>query len=93
MTYAYFAIETFRARNEASSAGIRARPLEGQGLPAKTRVSCSKRMRDSYPVGTCFWLLAKVSRKGHGTRFLYASPSAKFEVIDNAEAKARIAGC
>lgn len=92
MSYEPCAMRTLLARVEQSSSSISAIPLGGQGLPPSTRVSCSRKMRESRPVGSCFWIQAKVTCKENGTPFPYASPSARYEVISEAEAKAHIVG-
>ena len=33
---------------------IRVRPLEGQGLPTKIVIECSKAIREAHPIGTKF---------------------------------------
>ena len=48
-------IESFFGIYEApGTPSRRMRVVEGQGIPASVRVSCSRRMRDDYPLGSVF---------------------------------------
>ena len=47
-------VETYKNVGENSSAGVRVRPLPGQGLPTDLRVSCSKAFRQQFPIGQLF---------------------------------------
>lgn len=88
--YRFVAIETYLNPGEASSTGIRARPLPGQGLPANMKVECSRKVRMDHPVGTVFIVKAQVTDREGGTPFLYSSWQWSCEVVSRAEAEARI---
>ena len=88
--YRYVVIETFRNSGEASTSSLRCRPLPGQGFSTQMRVECSSKMRDKYPVGTCFLIKTQTIDKEGGTPFLYTYYNWPYEVLSKHEAQARI---
>jgi len=74
-------IETYLS----SSKSIRARPIPGQGLSSSMNVECSSKMRKRYPVGTKFYLEAKITNRESGTEFLYAHYNADYRVLNDQE--------
>lgn len=88
--YRKLIIETFWNPGEPSSAGLRARPVKDQGFTVELRVECSRSMRNAYPPGTMFELMAQpIDRKG--TPLLYVAPNAAYEVVSPTQAVKRIA--
>jgi len=79
-------VETYVPSGEPSSAGLRVRPLPGQGVDPKLKVECSRSMRGQYPVGSLFRLKVKLADR-EGTQFLYAHHSAPFEHVSREEAE------
>jgi hypothetical protein len=71
-------IETFTAPN---STKIRARPIDDQPFPTTMRVECSRKMRESQPVGTRFRIHAKETDIEGGTPFLYCHYLWDYEVL------------
>lgn len=87
--YRRVAIETYRNHGESSSASVRARPLPGQGLSTEMKVECSRKIRETYPVGTVFIVQAKVTGL-QGTPFLYSSYKWECDVVTREVAIASI---
>lgn len=82
-------VVTYRAANEASSSGIRVRPLPGQGFD-NLNVACSKKMRTSAPIGQHFVLWVVATRRGYGKAYLRANPSQPWQPISAEEANKRV---
>ena len=78
-------VETYVPSGEPSSAGLRVRPLPGQGVDTNLKVECSRSMRQQHPAGSLFRLTVKPSDR-QGTPFLYANPSASYEHVSREEA-------
>jgi hypothetical protein len=87
--YRYVIIESYRAIGEQSAHAVRARPLPGQGLPAVMCVECSSKMRERYPIGTKFKILAKIKDTDRDPH-LYTSWQWKYEVVSDSQANAFI---
>lgn len=83
-------VETYRAHGEPSSAGLRVRPLPGQGIDTSLRVECSRSMRDQYHEGSLFRLIVKLTAR-KGTPLLYANYRDPWEHVSRQEAKRFIA--
>jgi hypothetical protein len=79
-------VETYAPSGEPSSAGLRVRPLPGQGVNPALKVACSRSMRQQYPAGSLFRLTVKLINR-EGTQFLYAHHAAPFEHVSREEAK------
>jgi hypothetical protein len=88
--YRFVVIETFRNSGEASTSSLRCRPLPGQGFSNQMRVECSSKMRDKYPVGTCFLIKAQIIDKDGGNPFLYTYYNWPYEVLSKYKAQAWI---
>ena len=88
--YKHLVIESFRNPGEQSTSPIRCRPFPGQGIDTQMRVECSKKMREQYPVGTCFLVQAQEIDKEGGATFLYTHYNWPFEVLTKKEAQSRI---
>lgn len=62
----------------ASTAGlhgkVHVRPIPGQGFPDDLHVSCSRSLKRDYPVGTRFMLLAALTDREDGSKYLYSNP-------------------
>jgi hypothetical protein len=84
--YREYVIETYRNPGEPSANKVRARPLDGQGIPATWSVECSTSMRNDYPVGTKFLLLGRPAGGKLEAEFLYCKPRAEFRVLTQQEA-------
>ena len=85
-SYRDIVIYTYPNAGEASGALVRARPFLGQGLDSCLRVERSKQMRNSYPIGTCFMVHARVTDR-EGTLFGYTHYNWGFEVLTRTEAE------
>ncbi|TDY24600.1 hypothetical protein B0G81_5041 [Paraburkholderia sp. BL6665CI2N2] len=79
-------VETYVPSGEPSSAGLRVRPLLGQGVDPNLKVECSRSMRRQYPAGSLLRLSVKLTDR-EGTQFLYAHHAAPFEHVSREEAK------
>ncbi|MFM0239883.1 MULTISPECIES: hypothetical protein [Paraburkholderia] len=79
-------VETYKPYGEPSSAGLRVRPLPGQGFDTNLKVECSRSMRQQYPAGSLFRLVVKMIER-EGTKFLYAYHAAPFEHVSREEAE------
>lgn len=89
--YKKYLIETFWGVSEQSEKKIRARPVSGQGVSETMRVECSSSMRKNHPVGTKFFVDAKIIDREGGTPFLYTSFKWPYKVVSEEEAKKYIA--
>jgi hypothetical protein len=89
-SYKFLVIESFVNPGEPSNLAIRCRPLPGQGLNTKMRVECSSRMRQNYPVGTCFLIKAKIVEMQGGSTFLYTHYNWLYKLITRKEAQDKI---
>jgi len=74
-------VETFVPVGESSNASIRVRPVPEEGFPEGTRVQCSRKMREHYPLGTRFRLHLRLRETGDGP-CLYAHHDAHYEVLE-----------
>jgi len=88
--YKLVVIESFVNPGEPSNLAIRCRPLPGQGLNTKMRVECSSRMRQNYPVGTCFLVKAKIVEMQGGATFLYTHYNWSYKLMTRKEAQDEI---
>ena len=80
--YQQVIIESYHEVKSGKSSHIHARPISGQGYPTTIDVQCSRKMRESHPIGTKFKVWAKLSdREGNGDH-LYTSWQWPYEVID-----------
>ena len=60
---------------------IRVRPLPGQGVPIELVVECSKKERNSHPIGTVFKTeCVKVCQKPDGRTYLRAKDQMIYKV-------------
>jgi len=89
-SYKFLVIESFVNPGEPSNLAIRCRPLPGQGMNTKMRVECSSRMRQNYPIGTCFLIKAKIVEMQGGSTFLYTHYNWSYKVITRKEAQEKI---
>jgi hypothetical protein len=79
--YYYILIKTYQQSRESSVNKIRAFPLAGQGLDTTLKVNCSTAMRDSYPVGSVFRVIAKITDR-EGTPFVYSNHTWEYILIE-----------
>lgn len=79
--YRQIVVETFRGPDRGHHGSIRARPIPGEIYPTTMRVSCSKPMRTSHPVGTQFRIYAKLTDREGGPPFLYSGPDWPYEIV------------
>ncbi|VVE46899.1 hypothetical protein PAN31108_04464 [Pandoraea anhela] len=79
-------VETYVPSGEPSSAGLRVRPIPGQGVDPKLKVECSRSVRQQYPVGSLFRLSVKLTDR-EGTQFLYAHYAAPFQHASREESE------
>jgi hypothetical protein len=70
---------------------VQIRPMPGQAFSSALAVQCARRLRDLYPVGTCFLLSAKLTDRLGGTPFLYAYHGDADVVLSAGAAKAFLA--
>ena len=88
--YKLVVIESFVNPGEPSNLAIRYRPLPGQGLNTKMRVECSSRMRQNYPIGTCFLVKAKIVEMQGGATFLYTHYNWSYKLMTRKEAQDKV---
>ena len=70
---------------------VKIRPIPGQAYSPALAVQCSRRLVDSYPLGTKFLLSAKLTDRLGGTPFLYAYHGDADVVLSPGQAKAFLA--
>ena len=58
---------------------IRVVALEGQAVPEGVFIECSKKVRESNPIGTIFKINVKVSKKPTGRKYLHSLK--KYELL------------
>ena len=75
-------VETYRATGEKSGSKIRVRPLPDQWADVGLKVECSKAMRENYPVGTKFKILAKLIDR-EGTPLVYSHYDSPYSVVND----------
>lgn len=85
--YKEVVIETYLGRGTTSSGGVRARPVDGQGLDTYMNVECSSKMRKNYPVGSKFLIEAKLTSKEGGSEFLYSHYNKPYKVLSEQEVR------
>ncbi len=68
---------------DAERKKIRVRLAANQIFEEGLLVECSKKMRESHPVGTRFKLRVKLTNRDGGGKFLYSHHSWPYELIDN----------
>lgn len=68
------------------SGQLRVQPMAGQAFATTMRVQCSRALL-SYPPGTCFMLLAKMTDRLGGEPFLYAYHGDPVKVLAPAAVK------
>ncbi len=83
-------VETFLPSGEASRSAVRVRPIAGQGFSSALRVQCSKKMRESYAVGTRFVLTLKIMGRG-GPVYLHAHHDAPFRLATEEDTRRLLA--
>jgi hypothetical protein len=70
---------------------VQMHPMPGQAFSSTLSVQCARRLREQYPVGTCFLLSAKLTDRQGGTPFLYAYHGDPDVVLSASAAKAFLA--
>ena len=81
----HIAVETIRNDGELSTAARRVKPLPGQGAAESLRVECSKDMRDEYPLGSVFIIIARMCDR-QGTDFIFSSFKWPYKKISRVQA-------
>lgn len=80
--YKVIKAETFIPEShESTDAKIRVRPLEGQGLSTDLRITCPRKVRDEFPVGTKFEMRVKMCQREDGSYYLYNYHSWKMDPL------------
>lgn len=76
-------VESYRAAHTGGMHGpIHVRPVAGQGYATDINVRCPHEMKRNYPVGTRFWIKAKLTDREGGSPFLSTHHSWPFELVD-----------
>lgn len=76
-------VESYCARRTAGMHGaIHVRPVAGQGYQPNINVRCPHEMKRNYPVGTRFWIKAKLTDREGGEPFLSTHHSWPYELVD-----------
>jgi hypothetical protein len=76
-------VESYKAEHTSGMHGdIHVRPVDGQGYPTNINVRCPREMKQNYPVGTRFWIQAKLTDREGGTDFLSTHHSWPWDVVD-----------
>lgn len=73
-------VESYRESGAGLHGDVHVRPVEGQGYPTSLRVRCSKSLIRNHPVGTRFWIYAKLTDREGGHDFLSSHHSWDYEV-------------
>ena len=76
-------VESYRESGSGLHGNVHIRPVEGQGFPTTLRVRCSKGLSRNYPVGTRFWIMAKLTDREGGSKFLSSHHSWDYEVVSS----------
>jgi hypothetical protein len=80
--YEWVNVESYLpARTSGLHGKVHVRPLPGQCFPVYLHVECGRAMRENYPVGTRFRILAKLTDREGGGEFLYTSYRWAYEVL------------
>jgi hypothetical protein len=75
-------VESYQPDNTAGKHGpVHIRPVEGQGYATTMDVRCSKVLSRDYPVGTRFWIRAKLTDREGGGEFLSSYHGWPHEVV------------
>lgn len=69
-------VETFREGSE-----LHVRPIAGQKFSTSLNVQCSKKMRETYPVGTVFELDVQLIDRVDGSKHLMAPHDAPYKIV------------
>jgi len=85
-TYRKIIVQSYPFSGRGSSSKVRCRPIAGQGWDTNLNVECCKTLRNSYPVGTYFELMGKLSSR-EGTPFVYTSSNSNYKVLTAEEVR------
>lgn len=75
-------VESYRESGSGLHGDVHIRPVGGQGYPTGLRVRCSKSLSRNYPVGTRFWIFAKLTDREGDSDFLSSHHSWDYEVVE-----------
>jgi len=76
-------VESYRASATGGMHGdVHVRPVAGQGYPTHLNIRCPHEMKRNYPVGTRFWIRAKLTDREGGTDFMSTHHSWPWELVD-----------
>jgi len=78
-------VESYRESGSGLHGEVHIRPIAGQAYPTSLRVRCSKGLSRNYPVGTKFWIYAKLTDREGGSEFLSSHHSWDYEVVSQAD--------
>lgn len=74
-------VESYQQAGSGLHGDVHIRPVAGQRFAPTLRVRCSKGLSKNYPVGTRFWILAKLTDREGGGEFLSSHHSWAYEVV------------
>jgi len=74
-------VESYHEAGSGLHGDVHIRPVAGQGYSLQLRVRCSKSLSRNYPVGTKFWICAKLTDREGGSEFLSSHHSWDYEVV------------
>jgi hypothetical protein len=76
-------VESFKPKSTNGLHGeVHIRPVAGQAYPPTLHVRCSKGLSRNYPVGTKFWIFAKLTDREGGSQFMSSHHSWDYEVVE-----------
>ena len=76
-------VESYRPKSTAGKHGdVHIRPVAGQAYSSELNVRCSKGLSRNYPVGTRFWIHAKLTDREGGGEFMSSHHSWDYEVVE-----------
>lgn len=88
--YQHYIVTSTRATRPASTAGLKIKPLSGQGLVDDTRVECASEMLSNHAEGSIFKIRAKLTNTEGTAPFLDSLQTSPYEVLTPEEAKSFI---
>lgn len=74
-------VESYNESGSGLHGNVHVRPVAGQGYPTSLRVRCSKGLVRNYPVGTRFWIYAKLTDREGSGEFMSSHHSWDYDVI------------
>lgn len=80
--YHSIVVETYRMRGSGLHGDIHVRTVAGEKFPQNLHVRFSMSARTAHEVGTRFRVLAKLTNRSDGSKFLHTNHAWGYEVLD-----------